>query len=250
MPRSKARPGRVLLSILLFGLAAGLGGCDEAGSVGADAGGPTPDADPLAPDARPGTPDADTAEPDAAPPLPVCQLSCTAPSDCATPQSPLYDASHFQCQQSRCRWLGCRAGDNCTAVGVGYACATSDPLPQCLKTCTTAADCDLGNQLNDPDNFKCQGGFCRYQGCNSDDECASAFGVAYGCRLVPGYGTKSCQKVCTTAGDCIVQSPAYDLDNWTCESLGGSGAKSTCQWTGCRSTPECQSAFGNKYVCD
>lgn len=52
-----------------------------------------------------------------------------------------------------------------------------------------------------------------------------------------------CQLGCVTTSDCVTASPAFDADNYRCES----GA---CRYTGCVSDAECRSTFSNdRYVC-
>ncbi|RME21227.1 MAG: hypothetical protein D6806_15015 [Deltaproteobacteria bacterium] len=56
-------------------------------------------------------------------------------------------------------------------------------VPQCLKGCTSAADCDFGSPAYDADNYECRNGVCVYSGCNSDGECqASTPSVTTVCR--------------------------------------------------------------------
>ncbi len=52
-----------------------------------------------------------------------------------------------------------------------------------------------------------------------------------------------CQLGCTVTSDCTTASPAFDADNYRCES-------GVCRYTGCVSDAECRSTFSSdRYVC-
>lgn len=105
--------------------------------------------------------------------LSTCLVGCTTPSDCGVQTSPAYDADNYACDAGACIYTGCNSDAECQAsVGSNYACrAMAGGVASCFPTCTTAADCDLGQPANDADNYACDDGLCIYQGCNSDAEC-------------------------------------------------------------------------------
>ncbi len=115
-------------------------------------------------------------------------------------------------------------------------------VPYCQMTCSSASDCAQTGAAFDADNYACEGGLCRYQGCNSDAECVSTFSSdKYACRDIAG--TKTCQTKCTTVSDCAIPgSAAYSEDNWACDA-------GTCKYVGCKSDSECSSSIGAGYVC-
>ncbi len=116
-------------------------------------------------------------------------------------------------------------------------------FPACYRSCTSPAQCDFGSPVNDPDNYACDDGVCRYTGCNSTQECEDTFqSNDYACGTVPGIGTPSCVKTCTSPAQCAIASAAFDADNYAC--TGG-----LCEYTGCNSTAECAEAFGAGYGC-
>lgn len=238
-----------LAALLLAAAACGSGGgSDDDDGDGAIA--PGPDADPLAPDADPLAPDGGGGGgPDAAtlPALPTCLLGCSSPADCTIAGSALYDADNYSCDGGRCRWTGCRTTAECQgAFGVAYECGTLTgiPFPSCYHTCDAAADCSLGTAIHDADNYACDGGLCRWLGCNSTAECQSTFmATNYVCATLEGTTFAACYESCSAPADCVLASTLYDGDNWDCQS----GA---CAWTGCNSTSECTDAFMNAgYVC-
>jgi hypothetical protein len=165
--------------------------CGGGGAVAADADPNAPDADPKAPDADPSRPDAapSPGSPDAAPvapALPTCWLACATAADCAQPGE-LFGADNYRCEDGTCRWTGCNSTAECTAtfMSSGYACATfaDAPLPTCYPTCSSAADCASASDLFGADNYTCDGGKCRWTGCNSTAECTSTFmNAGYVCR--------------------------------------------------------------------
>ena len=46
-------------------------------------------------------------------PLKVCREVCASAADCVVAGVGLYDASHWACEASRCRFEGCRADGEC-----------------------------------------------------------------------------------------------------------------------------------------
>ena len=97
----------------------------------------------------------------------------------------LYDEDHYECDiDNLCRWQGCQSDSECTSVfGEGYVCHPSAAygISTCLTACNTAADCDLGTDAFDADNYDCDSGACVYQGCNSDQECEDSLGFGAIC---------------------------------------------------------------------
>lgn len=183
--------------------------------------------------------------------LAFCQRTCSAPADCASP-SPLYDGSHYACDAGVCRWLGCRSDDECRSAfgSTTYACRDVGGLSSCVMTCSAPADC-ASSAAFDADNYACEGGTCRYLGCNTDDECAGSFGSsAYVCRAVmpPDVGVPiptaamNCVLGCASPSDCAT-SAAFDADNYAC--TGGA-----CVYEGCNTDDECASTFsGTAWTC-
>ncbi len=112
----------------------------------------------------------------------------------------------------------------------------------CQLGCTVNADCVTASAAFDADNYRCEGGACRYTGCVSDGECQSSFASdRYVCRA-PGTGIASCLMACIRASDCSTSSAAFDADNYRCE--GG-----VCIYEGCNTDDECTATFGAAYGC-
>lgn len=196
----------------------GGGGSDDGGGGGSDGGG--------GPDAAP-------------PPMPVCVASCGTAADCgAGPAGSIGDADNYSCDAGACVWTGCNSTAECvTAYGVTTvtcAAAFGSPTPTCWPTCATAADCgNAASPIAGEDNYACDGGMCRWTGCNDTAECTSAYqSSAYRCAARAGQTTKNCWHTCTTPADCTVASGPYDADNYACDD-------GLCAWTGCNSTAEC-----------
>lgn len=228
---------RTLLAVLVFGAIAcggGGGGADDTG----DGDGGSGDDD----GGGGGGPDAGT-------PLDVCVLSCGAPADCATGGAgTIIDSNNYACEAGRCRWLGCLSTTECTTTysDPGYVCeaAFGSDLATCWPTCSAPADCATPQSpILDTDNYACDGGKCRWTGCNSTTECTTAYqSPDWRCEARAGSDLASCWPTCAVAADCATASPAYDADNYACED-------GVCVYTGCNSTTECAS-IGPDYVCD
>jgi hypothetical protein len=119
------------------------------------------------------------------------------------------------------------------------------PFPTCLETCSSPADCTTSTSpLIDVDNYACEGGRCRWTGCNSTQECIASVGATYVCDVMAGSPVPNCYQTCSTGSDCVIPgSPLYDADNWRCEV-------SKCRWVGCNSTTECTTALMSpNYTC-
>jgi len=122
-----------------------------------------------------------------------------------------------------------------------------DSIPYCALTCDVAADCvpSTSSAISDADNWECDGGYCVYQGCNSDTECEDTYmSDLYGCQEDGPYGgTPTCTRKCGTVSDCDLGSILYDTDNYDC--VGG-----YCDYTGCTEDVECQEGMmSSDYVC-
>jgi len=185
---------------------------------------------------------------DAAPPLPVCVATCTQASDCASgPPGTTIDADNYACEGGRCRYLGCRSTQECTTTynDPDYTCATGSgvDIPTCWPTCTVAADCAIaGSPLYGADNYACDGGKCRWTGCNATSECTQTNqSPNWICAARGGSTLATCWKTCTAPADCAVASAPYDADNYACDD----GA---CVWRGCNTTAECMT-IDPDYVC-
>jgi len=115
-------------------------------------------------------------------------------------------------------------------------------LDFCQLGCTTEADCTTASPAFDMDNYRCAGGLCEYTGCVDDAECQATFSsVDYVCRD-PGTGLRSCLEGCAVSADCGSASPAFDADNYACDS-------GTCRYLGCNTDAECQGTFSADYGC-
>jgi hypothetical protein len=189
----------------------------------------------------------------------LCQQRCATPADCGTASSPLYDASHYACEATTCRWLGCGAGATgdaeCQAAfgRASYLCRAIGGLRQCVVGCATASDCPASpTPAFDTDNYECVSGLCEYRGCNTDAECASTFADArYVCRraTLPDTGLpiptaeRNCVLGCGTAADCSTASAAFDADNYEC-------VDTACVYRGCNTDAECAASFSSpSYLC-
>ena len=172
-------------------------------------------------------------------PRKTCRPTCNTAADCATPNRPLQDASHFACTNHRCEWLGCQSPAECTSAlmtsKVTCAAAPGDDVSTCVPTCQTAADCGAqGNPLGDAGHFACNAGKCQWLGCKSTAECSSALHTnRVACEKLQGATLPTCVPTCTKAADCAIPgSKLNDADHFTCKA-------GRCEWLGCRSTAEC-----------
>ncbi|HUH03090.1 MAG TPA: hypothetical protein VML75_13935 [Kofleriaceae bacterium] len=119
--------------------------------------------------------------------LPSCLQTCGGSADCAT-ANVAYDADNYRCTSGLCEYTGCNSEQECaTGIGANYGCHqfAGWSYPTCVPRCGTAADCAIANggTLYDADNYVCDGGYCRWDGCNSTSECTSSLmNTAYECR--------------------------------------------------------------------
>jgi hypothetical protein len=117
-----------------------------------------------------------------------CRQACTAAADCVSPPGELEsrDEDNWSCEDGACRYAGCHGDEECVAdIGEGAGCREqSDGVAVCLTPCSTPAGCALPDfgLVFDADNWTCDGGFCFYQGCKSDDECTTTFAAQAVCR--------------------------------------------------------------------
>lgn len=179
-----------------------------------------------------------------------CGAPCTQVSDCLAPDPPPgYGAENFACVGGACHYTGCASNADCavtnTVGGSGTCESVGGGWDLCVASCTTPADCATKSGVTafDADNYTCEGGHCRYQGCNSDGECSGSFQDAtYGCNDALAYPI--CMKRCTSPASCVVpnSSPLYDASHYACEA-------GYCRYTGCRSTSECAGAGLAGYLC-
>jgi hypothetical protein len=114
---------------------------------------------------------------------PSCDLACRTAADCVPPgtsSAGLEDASHFACTDGACVWLGCRSTAECTTATRSRQAAcdqpTGAPVPTCVPTCTTAADCATTGTgiLGDASHYACKANRCVWLGCKSTTECTTA----------------------------------------------------------------------------
>jgi hypothetical protein len=182
-----------------------------------------------------------------------CHPTCSTAADCAVPGSPLESASHFACTGGTCVWQGCQSDSECNAsapMGAPHlVCRTGPgaPMPSCVPSCTTAADCaESGSALTAASHWACTSGVCEWQGCQSTSECASALHVSnVVCEKPAGAPAKTCEPTCNTAADCAQSGqPLEDASHFACKAH-------RCQWLGCASTSDCTSGFhSSHFVCE
>jgi hypothetical protein len=107
--------------------------------------------------------------------VPNCEPVCNSVADCAD-DSILYDADNYRCADGACRYLGCNNDAECevtfptrpsACVDIGFG------LPMCVLTCQTPADCSLGIDYADADNYRCEDNLCIPLGCLNDGECTA-----------------------------------------------------------------------------
>jgi hypothetical protein len=185
-----------------------------------------------------GAADAAIDAPDAPPPLSYCYWECDQVADCPLGMAgTISDADNVACDDGACRWTGCNNDAECrTSLSTQAAVcemAFGQMVPNCWYTCTTAADCARGpaGGTSDADNFACDGGKCRWLGCNSTAECQTPSGDQI-CSVRGTSPVPNCWDPCSTASDCASANPAFDADNYVCDD----GA---CVYQGCNSTEEC-----------
>jgi hypothetical protein len=110
-----------------------------------------------------------------------CVATCNTADDCAVPDQPLNDKTHYACVANRCKWQGCQNTQECSAAlhSSKVVCekAADAPVASCQPTCASAADCAIpGQPLSDAGHFACVRSRCEWKGCKSTDECKSALG--------------------------------------------------------------------------
>ncbi len=114
--------------------------------------------------------------------------------------------------------------------------------PFCVLGCTVTSDCVTASVAFDADNYRCEADWCRYTGCVDDGECRTAFANPDHVCRDPGTGVRSCLEGCSAAADCGSGTPAFDGDNYRCDS-------GLCIYAGCNADAECESTFGAAYGC-
>jgi hypothetical protein len=109
--------------------------------------------------------------------LHLCQQACQAPADCVTETvaGGAFGADNYACPDGVCHYLGCNSNDECArsfgATGRTYRCSNNG----CVQGCTTPADCALATGgAWGADRYVCDGGVCRWLGCQSDQACRQA----------------------------------------------------------------------------
>ena len=123
-----------------------------------------------------------------------CMQSCSAAADCGS-GTPAFDDDNYECDGGLCYYVGCNDDGECEATYLSdsYVCRevvppdTGLPIPvahrNCVLRCSTEADCSTASPAYDEDNYSCVDGACRYEGCNTDEECAASFSSdRYVCR--------------------------------------------------------------------
>ncbi len=182
-----------------------------------------------------------------------CRPACTAVAQCATPMVPSYDEDNWSCTAGACDYTGCRSDAECQTLG-NYVCRTPEGtnLPLCQAACQTPSTCGTDDAAYASARFSCNGGVCRWNGCQTDDECQRSMSRGGGaarwlCRTVGDSSFRACYQACSVPGDCnggaSTTTPITDADNWRCET-------DLCRYLGCRSDDECQRTFMRRdYVC-
>lgn len=180
---------------------------------------------------------------------PACNLVCATAQDCGIAGG-LQDASHFECVTNRCQWTGCKSKADCTAAfqADNFICAKEGgaPVPQCIRTCSAAADCAGQGGADDASHYACTSGRCQWLGCKSNAECSSAFqSDKFICVKDPGAPVPECVLNCNAPADCVPPGGnGPDASRFTCTSH-------RCAYKGCASTEECKSMYGlDKLVCE
>jgi hypothetical protein len=180
---------------------------------------------------------------------PACNLVCATAADCGGGGG-LDDAAHFQCTAGRCHWQGCKSKADCTAAfqSENFVCVKEGgaPVPNCVPTCTTPADCAGQTPSDDASHYQCNGGRCQWQGCKSNDECNTAFQSTKFVCVKEGTATvPSCTLACSAPADCVAPgSTGPDASRFTCENQ-------RCAWKGCSTTAECKTLYHvDKVVCE
>jgi hypothetical protein len=185
--------------------------------------------------------------------VPACVGACQTNTSCGlagAAKGGVWDFDNFECSGGRCLYAGCKTDEECedetTYPSNDLVCRkVACGFRICTASCGSPKDCvgtvSAKGPLTGEENFVCDGGWCRYAGCQSDDECAKAMASlpspkGYRCRQVAGVG--ACVRACSNVNDCVIQpaTPLADADNYACE--GGA-----CRYKGCGSTAECQAAY-------
>jgi hypothetical protein len=96
------------------------------------------------------------------------------------------------------------------------------PARQCIKACSTAADC------GDADSYACTAGRCEFRGCEITGTCPAP----YVCAASALMGMRVCQQACSAPEDCTPTWGTYGAD--TCLESG------LCGSPGCPSTAWCE----------
>ena len=182
--------------------------------------------------------------------MPYCAQICSGPAGCVPDQSTLItDADNWSCD-GHCTYEGCNGDQECDDAysNLGYGCTADSGwgvVPSCAQLCDTAADCatEYSPAACDEDNYSCNaGGYCKYLGCNDDDECEAMLS-GYRCLQSPYLDIPICQEPCQEAADCDYGGgDAVDADNYSCEGQ-------VCVYTGCNSTAECQDSYDSGWEC-
>ena len=118
-----------------------------------------------------------------APLVPICLTTCTSVDDCYTEDSPpQYDADNYQCDDGVCVYTGCISDWECEQSG-DYSCVYYEVTDTmlCQYACENVADCDLGTEAFDSDNYDCVDGACLWTGCNTTEECTMTYSAEYEC---------------------------------------------------------------------
>ena len=181
------------------------------------------------------------------PAISVCVQECSSSADCAIGEIPAFSGDNYNCVEGACVYIGCNSDSECdqSYPRMNYGCASNGiAMDICTKKCASAQDCDLGTEAYSADNHKCEGGYCIFTGCISDDECTESLqNVDYVCKQVISNYPAHCVIGCSTASDCDLGSAAYSTNNYACK--GGA-----CHYIGCNSDNECAETYQNSvYIC-
>jgi len=174
-----------------------------------------------------------------------CNLICSTAQDCGV-SGGLQDVSHFQCVSERCQWTGCKSDAECAAASPTgkYICAKEGgaPVPDCVRTCTAAADCaGQTTGADDATHYQCMAGRCQWTGCTSDTECSTAYqSDKFICVKEGPAPIPVCVLACNAPSDCVAPGgEGPDASRFTCTNK-------RCSWLGCASSEECKTLYNNK----
>jgi hypothetical protein len=113
------------------------------------------------------------------------------------------------CREGVCTMRACANAGECSWIGTNAACreVSYGTIRSCYRPCTFDADCRYGIPADVL--MRCRSGMCT-SGCDTDNDCRTAFGIdGYVCRPPPTYTPgPSCVRDCAAATDCFLGAPS------------------------------------------